>query len=71
MIKVSNQFYKIWFAWKQVLMNIPYAFMVLITLHELASEWLFYKVTGRDWTYVCLMKRRLVERKDRKITRGL
>jgi len=27
MIKVSNQFYKIWFAWKQVLMNIPYAFM--------------------------------------------
>ena len=52
-------------------MNIPYAFMVLITLHELASEWLFYKVTGRDWTYVCLMKRRLVERKDRKITRGL
>jgi hypothetical protein len=25
---------------------------LFITLHELASEWLFYKVTGRDWTEV-------------------
>ena len=40
------------------------------TPHELASEQLFYMVTGRDCTEVCLIKRRLVECKDRKITSG-
>jgi hypothetical protein len=26
---------------------------LFITLYELASEWLFCKVTGHDWTEVC------------------